>query len=662
MIQAIARRQRRPNSQQGFTLIELLVVIIILGILAAVVVFAVGGVGDKGRSAALSTDYDTIQTAQEAYCANNGTYASEATLVTSGLLSEQSSMHDIELGTGGNCGNTSYTITSTAGNGWAGAALPFAQQSLKVAYRGDPWTTDMRRLARFPLDTNVNETLTKVRNDYQVDPRLATSWSLINPGNNPAYPSSPTWRFKLRPGVIFHNETPFTATDVKYSMDRLVNLGDDFTAKLGASSSVVVDPLTIDITTITPNLRLPEILVHPTYAIIANNTGIGVPGNNLGTPSTANIVGTGPFKFRTFAATSNIVVERYDGYWGQKSKLKDLTFRFINDATARRLALEAGDVDAMYDVGRQQVGPLRSNSAINVVSAPTSFVFNLYMNLNGTASAFNETTDPVVRQALALSIDRQDFVNKNWESGVATLANTPSPIFVLGPHASQIQGYSPNLAMANQILDAAGWTCGGGAPGSNTPCAGGPANPTEVRIKAGEPLDLFMLSQASNADDPLLQDLKGRVLKAGIQMTIDSGATSSQRSTKKNQGNWDLDHVNPNQNDSNPAFLLTLQWWSLSVNPWVSCLAATPPNCGPWQQAGPAFDNLVAQALAAPNLDGAQNFSAQAMKQIGEQEHKIIPLAALSRVYGLRKHVGGFTSPHPAESHLLWDKVFRSGG
>ena len=92
---------RRADNEGGFTLIELLVVIIILGILAAVVVFAVGGVGDKGQSAACKIDTRTIRTAEEAYsgsAAGNGNYtADEAVLVSSGFLSEPSGLHNVVL-------------------------------------------------------------------------------------------------------------------------------------------------------------------------------------------------------------------------------------------------------------------------------------------------------------------------------------------------------------------------------------------------------------------------------------------------------------------------------------------------------------------------------------------------------------------------------------
>jgi len=73
MINHLKMRDRR-GSTGGFTLIELLVVITILGILSAVVVFAVRGSGDKGEKAALDTDERIIRTALEVYCAQNGKY------------------------------------------------------------------------------------------------------------------------------------------------------------------------------------------------------------------------------------------------------------------------------------------------------------------------------------------------------------------------------------------------------------------------------------------------------------------------------------------------------------------------------------------------------------------------------------------------------------
>ena len=81
--------------QDGFTLIELLIVIVILGVLAGIVVFAVGGISDRGEVAACKSDYKTMEVAQEANFAQKKTYASEADLVTNRFLASPSDLYDV---------------------------------------------------------------------------------------------------------------------------------------------------------------------------------------------------------------------------------------------------------------------------------------------------------------------------------------------------------------------------------------------------------------------------------------------------------------------------------------------------------------------------------------------------------------------------------------
>ena len=118
MIRNLTRRRptltvRPGRGEAGFTLIELLVVITILGILAAIVVFSVGGIQDRGKGSAVAADRTTLQTAEETYCAQHGSYASQDQLVQAHLLAGRSTYNDIVLGTGAKCGSTSYNVVAT---------------------------------------------------------------------------------------------------------------------------------------------------------------------------------------------------------------------------------------------------------------------------------------------------------------------------------------------------------------------------------------------------------------------------------------------------------------------------------------------------------------------------------------------------------------------
>ena len=106
------------DRQDGFTLIELLIVIVILGVLATVVVFAVGGITNRGNDSSVAADASTIVTAQEAYRAQNGTYTDEAGLVAAGFLRAQSKIHDITLTSGG----ADFTLVAATPSGGSGGS------------------------------------------------------------------------------------------------------------------------------------------------------------------------------------------------------------------------------------------------------------------------------------------------------------------------------------------------------------------------------------------------------------------------------------------------------------------------------------------------------------------------------------------------------------
>jgi len=109
----LKKLQEKNREEGGFTLIELLVVIVIIGILAGVVVFAVSGISDRGEDSACEADRQTLTVAQEANYAQDGAYVNESVLVTNGFIQAESDLYD----TAATGGGTDYTITPESGSG-----------------------------------------------------------------------------------------------------------------------------------------------------------------------------------------------------------------------------------------------------------------------------------------------------------------------------------------------------------------------------------------------------------------------------------------------------------------------------------------------------------------------------------------------------------------
>ena len=96
------------KEDEGFTLIELLIVIVILGILATVVVFAVGGITDRGKKSACAADSKTLEVAVEAYNAQYGVYPANQTVLVPGFMRQASTNYTV--------GASNGVITAAAGN------------------------------------------------------------------------------------------------------------------------------------------------------------------------------------------------------------------------------------------------------------------------------------------------------------------------------------------------------------------------------------------------------------------------------------------------------------------------------------------------------------------------------------------------------------------
>lgn len=492
----------------------------------------------------------------------------------------------------------------------AAEPLPDEQQTLTAATPGDVFVTrDRVNLGIWPDNANICETLVGLDESFKVTPALATKWTLQSPN---------TFRFELRSGVQFHIGEPLNAEAVAYSLRRAVEKRNVLQTFFGPDSVKVVDERTVDVTATQPNLRLPEQLAHPFFSIIA-----------LATEPADKPVCTGPMEFVSYAANDRLVARRFDGYWGTKAKLRELTFRFIPDPNTRRLALESGEVDAIYALPPQQAASVKARPGLRLAPAPPGAVITLSINLHG-ADPYTVMSDRAVRQALGHALDPKALADDLY-AGNVEVVKTVSPTAILGGGAATVKGFSPDLARAEQLLDGAGWKKGSDG----------------IREKEGRKLSVVMVAQF-DMERESLQLIQAQARRAGFDVKIDHAPDGAAYARKINSGEFDLDANYFNQNDGNPARIVGLLWYGKTNSPRIG-----------FTNPGPAFDMLVDEALATPDPQTAARKTAEAMQVLIDEEAAAIPLTGFPQIFVLKSSVAGFTA-HPSVNHQRWDTVYRT--
>lgn len=287
------------------------------------------------------------------------------------------------------------------------------------------------------------EALTKQDENGKVGPGLALSWTVSA--------DKRTWTFKLRPGVTFHDGTPFNAQAVKFTYDRILNpaTGSPRRSTLEmVESTAVVDDLTFRLTTKEPFAPLlAQLSAYNVY--ILSPAHVQKEGANFS--KTAS--GTGPFKLQTWQPGEKLVVVRNDKYWGEQAKLDSVVFSVVPEDSARTLLLLSGQADVISELPYIMVKKLGSLDAVRVVRKPG--YRTIYIGMNLSVAPFNDIR---VRQAVAHAINKPALV-QGVLSGIGTLGGSLESSVIEGT-AKELQPYPYDLAKARRLLAEAGFPNG----------------------------------------------------------------------------------------------------------------------------------------------------------------------------------------------------------
>lgn len=280
---------------------------------------------------------------------------------------------------------------------------------------------------------NLYEGLVKPASTGDLVPAVASGYTVSD--------DAKVYTFTLRDGITFHDGTPVTIEDVKYSIDRYAEIQGESSAFSIVADASVKDEKTIEVTL---KESYSEFLPMMTLAIIpqANEDPVKSP------------VGTGPFKFVSYTPGQNIVMEKYDGYWQEGvPNLDTVQFKFIADVDAAYMELQAGSIDILKyltTAQAQTIGP-----DYNIVEGSMNLVHGMYLN-----SGEGPLSDTRVRQALCYGVDR-DAINGFIFGGKSHIIGShmiPNMSKYYEPEAETVYSYDPEKAKS--LLAEAGYADG----------------------------------------------------------------------------------------------------------------------------------------------------------------------------------------------------------
>lgn len=329
----------------------------------------------------------------------------------------------------------------------------------------------------------VAETLVGVRPDGALEGLVAEHWAVD--------PDQLTWRFRLRPGLTFHDGAAVSAEVVAQGL-RAAFRGESL-------SNVPLDGVTAEggqvvVRTTRPFSPLPAFLVDFAAAVLSP----GAPGRPP--------AGTGPYRIVGQAGRTGFEAERFGGYRGMQARIARVRYAAVPNGDTRANIAVAGDADLVFTLAPQAIP--RINAAGRMAVRSVTIPRLRFLTLNVGLPQF---ADVRVRQALSLAIDRGAIA-----AGIlrhpASAATQLFPPVLSAWHDPALPPLRTDVPAARAMLDDAGWRAG----------------PDGIRAKDGVRLEARVMTSATRPELPVIATaLQAQFRAVGMALGIDVGATAA---------------------------------------------------------------------------------------------------------------------------------------
>ena len=241
--------------------------------------------------------------------------------------------------------------------------------------------------------SNIYDTVVRRDRKGAVVPSLAKSWSQID---------DLTWEIVLRDDVKFHDGTAFSADDVTFTINRVLNeeLKSPQRPYISAiAKAESVNPTTVRITTATP---FPLLIDNLQLVPIVSSKLVEAKGNSALTKG-AN--GTGPYSLVSWATGGDLVLNGAKDNWRGEPKITKATFRPIPEVGARVSALQAGEIDIAIGIQPESAELIDGTDGLRIEAVRSQR--SNYIVLDNKAAPFDNVK---VRQALNYAINKESIV------------------------------------------------------------------------------------------------------------------------------------------------------------------------------------------------------------------------------------------------------------